>query len=269
MRILKFLCTFIGALVLVFFIVFGFNLDALVTLTENSDDLQEGQQWVPLSSSLKGLTEYIGANPQHVSLVSQSAINPDTTIRYGADKPRTMGTLSNFFLITTYARLVENDDLNPDELIPIDETDRYQLPYIDFSNHEDAKSAMRSSNSLTGKDQIPLKDLIQTAVIFNDLAIADFLYYKFGRESINRTYELLSVKQTDKPLPFSGLYITINPVVQHTTFPSHFERLQQLSKQEFRETVLANARKYLHDEAFRKKVTERFDAAQGLSMQFK
>src|SRR5699024_8562634 len=173
------------------------------------------------------------------------------------------------FLITTYARLVENDDLNPDELIPIDETDRYQLPYIDFSNHEDAKSAMRSSNSLTGKDQIPLKDLIQTAVIFNDLAIADFLYYKLGCESINQTYELLSVEQTDKPLPFSGLYITINPMVQDTTFPSHFERLQQLSKQEFRETVLANARKYLHDEAFRKKVTERFDAAQGLSMQFK
>ncbi|HLR26414.1 MAG TPA: serine hydrolase [Fodinibius sp.] len=269
MRILKFLGTFIGALVLVFFIVFGFNLDALVTLTENSDDLQEGQQWVPLSSSLKGLTEYIGANPQHVSLVSQSAINPDTTIRYGADKPRTMGTLSNFFLITTYARLVENDELNPDELITIGEADRYQLPYIDFSNHEDAKSAMRSSKSLTNKDQIPLKDLIQTAVIFSDLAVADFLYYKLGRESINQTYELLSVERTDKPLPFSGLYITINPAVQDTIFPAHFERLQQLSKQEFRDTVLANSRKYLQDKAYRKKIKDIFNASQGLAMQFK
>ena len=224
---------------------------------------------MPLSSSLKGLTEYIGANPQHVSLVSQSAINPDTTIRYGADKPRTMGTLSNFFLITTYARLVENDELNPDELITIGEADRYQLPYIDFSNHEDAKSAMRSSKSLTNKDQIPLKDLIQTAVIFSDLAVADFLYYKLGRESINQTYELLSVERTDKPLPFSGLYITINPAVQDTIFPAHFERLQQLSKQEFRDTVLANSRKYLQDKAYRKKIKDIFNASQGLAMQFK
>src|SRR5699024_6834437 len=162
MRILKFLGTFIGALVLVFFIVFGFNLDALVTLSQNSDDLQEGQQWVPLTSSLKGLTEYIGANPQHVSLVSRSATNPDTTLRYGADRRHTMGTLSNFFLITTYARLAESDSLYPDELITISETDLYQLPHIDYSNHQDAKAVMRNSESLTGKDQIPLKYLIQT-----------------------------------------------------------------------------------------------------------
>src|SRR5699024_10342972 len=167
-------------------------------------------------------------------------INPDTTIRYGADKPPTMGTLSNFFLITTYARLVENDELNPDELIPIGETDRYQLPYIDFSNHEDAKSAMRSSKSLTGKDEIPLGDLILTSIIFNDLDVDDFSYYQLGRESISLTYELISVERTDNPLPFSCLYITINPAMKDTTYPAHSKQLQQLSKQEFRDTVLAN-----------------------------
>ena len=43
MRILKFVGVFIGTLLIVFLIVFGFNLDALETLYNNSGDLQEGQ----------------------------------------------------------------------------------------------------------------------------------------------------------------------------------------------------------------------------------
>src|SRR5699024_3044250 len=135
MRALKFLGVTVGVLALVFFIVFGLNLDALVTLSKNSDDLKEGQNWIPQTSSLKGLTEYIGANPKRVSLVSRSGTNPDTTIYYGADKPHTMGTLSNFFLIATYARLVESDSLDPNQPISFEKTDRYQLPYTNSSNH--------------------------------------------------------------------------------------------------------------------------------------
>lgn len=268
MRILKFIGAAVGSLLLVFLIVFGFNLNALFTLFENSDDLQEGQEWVSRTTSLKGLTEYIGEHPRNTAVVSRSATNPDTVISYGADQPHTMGTLSNFFLITTYARLVENDSLDPGERIPLKEVDAYQLPYIDATNHEDAKAALEDEGAVTSDSEVALGDLIQAGIIFNDLAISDYLYYRLGEEAITHTYKQLKLQHTDRPLPFSGLYITINPAAHDTVARAHLKHLSNLSDQEFREAVLTNAQQYQADTAFRSRIEDLFRASQGLAMQF-
>lgn len=268
MRILKFLGVFFGTLLLVFFIVFGFNLNALFTLYENSGDLQEGEKWVSKTTSLKGLTEYIGENPAHSAVMSRSVNNPDTTIAYGENKPHTMGTLSNFFLITTYARLAQNADLDPDELISLDEVDKYQLPYIDASNHEDAKSVLHSQGAVTGDNQVSLENLVQSVIIYNDLAASDFLLDKLGNDAISRTLELLDVKSTDKPLSFSGLYITLHPALNQTTFESHFDELRELSPKEFRDSVVSNGNQYIKDEEFHQQVNVAFKQNQGLGVGF-
>ncbi|MDZ7682199.1 MAG: hypothetical protein U5J63_10950 [Fodinibius sp.] len=174
MRILKFIGAFLGTLILIFFIVFGFNLDALNTLYQNSGDLQEGQEWVSKATSLKGLTQYIGEQPSHVSVVSRSVTNPDTTIAYGADKSRTMGTLSNFFLITTYARLVEAGLIDPRKMVSLDSVDRYQLPFIDASHHENAKTALDNQDVITDDNNVPLHDLVQNMIIYNEFGSSRF-----------------------------------------------------------------------------------------------
>jgi len=268
MRILKFVGAFIGTLVLVFFLAFGFNLDALYTLYENSGDLQEGQQWVSKTTSLKGLTEYIGEQPAHVSVVSRSVTNPDTIIAYGADKPRTMGTLSNFFLITTFARQVENDQINPKELVSLDEVDRYQLPYIDASHHQDAKSALNNRGVINEENKIPLHELVRVAIIYNDLAASDFLYDKLNRDAITRTYQLLDIQSTDQLLPFAGLYITLHPKLNNQDFKTHFKQLNQLSDSTFRAQVFTNQQKYLNDDQFHQQVQKVFDEQQGLGIGF-
>lgn len=263
MRILKFIGAFLGTLVIVFFLVFGFNLDALTTLFKNSEDLQEGQQWVSKTTSLKGLTQYIGQNPEHATVISRSVSNPDTTIAYGENKARTLGTLSNFFLITTYVRLVEDDKINPDELIALDEVDRYQLPYIDASNHGDAKNALIKTDN-----QVRLQDLIQSAIIYNDLAASDFLFQKLGMDEIVQTYNLLDIQHTDALLPFAGLYITLHPELNKHDFATHFEKLRNLSEEEFRKQVLSNFDRFLNDEEFHDEVIALFEKTNGLGIGF-
>lgn len=265
MRIFKFIGVFLGTLMAVFFLVFGFNLDALKTLYNNSGDLQEGQEWVSKATSLKGLTQYIGSNPQHATIVSRSVTNPDTTIAYGADTPRTMGTLSNFFLITTYARLVENGQLDPNEMVLLDKTDRFQLPYIDASHHNDAKSVL----NLTEAGKAPLNQLVQTAIIYNDLAISDYLYYKLGQEAIIKTIELLDLESTDQPLPFSGLYISLHPDLSKQKFDAHFEKLLALPRDDFQNKVLENAERLRTDDDFYRRVTQLFEENQGLGIGFR
>lgn len=268
MRILKFIGAFAGTFLIIFLLVFGFNLDALYTLFDNSEDLQEGQEWVPKTTSLKGLTEYIGKHPDRTSVVSRSVTNPDTTINYGGNNPHTMGTLSNFFLIATYARLVESNEVDPSELIPVRAVDRYQLPFIDASKHDDAKSALQNDGAFTTDMQVSLDQLVQSAIIYNDLAISDFLFEKLGKEAIYNTLTKLELTATDYPLPFSGLYITLNPNLKDTTFDPHFKYLQGLTKEEFQDTVFANTEKYQKDQAFRKKVNTTFTNEKGLGINF-
>ena len=265
MRILKFIGVFLGTLVVIFFIVFGFNLDALKTLYNNSGDLQEGQKWVSKATSLKGLTQYIGSNPQHSAIVSQSVTNPDTTINYGGEESHTMGTLSNFFLITTYARLIEEGQLDPDQEVAWDSVDRYQLPYIDASHHDNAKNALQSH---TKNNQVPLKKLVEAAIIYNDLAISDFLFFTLRQEEIQKTIQQLELSSTDYPLPFSGLYITLHPAFYKNDFETHFEHLSQQTQKEFRKKVLENARNYFSDDNFSKRVRNIFNEYKGLGIGF-
>ncbi|MEL7833952.1 serine hydrolase [Fodinibius sp. N2] len=265
MRILKFIGVFLGTLLAVFLLVFGFNLDALKTLYDNSGDLQEGQEWVSKATSLKGLTQYIGSNPQHTAIVSQSVTNPDTTINYGGKKLHTMGTLSNFFLITTYAQLLEEEQLDPNQTIAWDSVDRYQLPFIDASHHDNAKQALQS-HTING--QVPLDKLVETAIIYNDLAISDYLYFALGSDAIAKTMQKLELSSTDFPLPFSGLYITLHPSLHDKEFEAHFEDLTNLSKNEFRAKVLDNAQQYIFNEDFHERVRKAFNDHNGLGIGF-
>ena len=269
MRILKFIGAFLGTLIIIFFLSFGFNLDALYTLYNNSEDLQEGQKWVPQTGSLKGLTDYIGQQPQHVSLVSRSAVNPDTIISYGAQKSRTMGTISNFFLITTYARLVENGQLNPQKKIKLDSVNYFQLPYIDGSHHENAVTFLENEGAINDDRTVSLQNLIRATIAHNDLAASDYLYVELGQSVIEQTYELLNIKNTDLPVPFSGLYITLHPELNESEFDTHFESLKSLDSLDFRNRVLANAQKYQTNSEFHEEANRTFDRHQGLGVGFK
>ncbi len=268
MRILKFIGAFVGTLLVVFLIVFGFNLDALVTLYENSGDLQEGQQWVPKTQSLKGLTEYIGENPDHVSITSIVITDPDSVLNFREEKPRTMGVTGNFFLIATYARLAEEGAIDPEEQVPLADVDRYQLPYIDQSNHSDAFAGLENSGSITDENTVSLDDLIRASIRYNDLAISDFLLFRFGAEQIQETYRLLKVQHTDRLLPFSGLYILINPYLYDTDPETHFSELQEMPRQAFNDSVFTLSSRFAENEDFRASVTQIFEEKKGLGIMF-
>jgi hypothetical protein len=179
-----------------------------------------------------------------------------------------MGTLSNFFLITTYARLVENGEIDPNELISLDAVDRYQLPYIDASNHENAKAVLADEGAITEDNEAPLNQLIQKAIIYNDLAISDFLYHKLGKAAIDSSIASLGLEQTDAPLPFSGLYIMLHPALGDTTFDAHLRSLKKMSLQTFQDSVYSASITFAADDNFHQKISTLFDEQQGLGIGF-
>ncbi|MEX1062719.1 MAG: hypothetical protein WEC12_03885, partial [Balneolaceae bacterium] len=69
-RAIKFLGFFLGAALLIFLLVFGLNRSSFEMLFENRDAMAEGNEWVEKTYSMLGLTEYIEAHPDMVSIAS-------------------------------------------------------------------------------------------------------------------------------------------------------------------------------------------------------
>lgn len=269
MRILKFIGAFLGTFLIIFLIVFGFNMNALITLFENSDDIQEGYEWVEKTKSLKGLTEYIGAQPERVSIASLSIQNSDSSLLYNELAPRTMGRLSNFFLITEYVRQFESKKLDPDEQVSLDDIDKYQLPYMDESTHEDVKNILDDQGKISESNTVALGDLVEMSAKYNDLAISDFLYTRIGQQAVINLLERLKLEATEVPLPFSGLYITLNPSLQNMETEAWMDSLSAMSRTSFDSLVITNTQKLYNSQEYRTKINITFKEDEGLGIGFK
>jgi len=268
LRILKFIGAFLGTFLIIFLIVFGFNMNALITLFENSEELQEGQEWVSKTQSLKGLTEYIGAQPERVSIASLALNNPDSSILYNEHAPRSMGRLSNIFLLIEYASQVESGDIDPEEQVPLPEIDRHQLPYMDASNHDNAISTMRDRDKVTSENTIALADIVRMSIAFNDLAASDYLFKRFGIDRMETLMNRLQLEETELPLPFNGLYITLNPNIHSSSYQVWMDSLSSMSRTSFDSTVVATSDKFLSDDTFRDRVLKQFRNDEGMGISF-
>ena len=187
--------------------VIGVNYSAFKSLFANTDGMADGSEYIENTYSLKTLTEFIGKKPEYVSIVSYNVENPDSGIYYGADVPRTMGSLANIFLLIEYERQVADGILNPTDVIELEEIDKYLLPLVNQNAHE-AALAFLTENEMAF---ITNDDAIQAMVQFNSLAIADFFWFKLGRQNIKTLMDSLALPNTEMPIPFSGMYSSIAP----------------------------------------------------------
>lgn len=268
LRILKFLGVFLAAFLFIFFIVFGFNMNALFTLMENSEDIQEGQEWVAKTQSLKGLTEYIGQQPERVSIVSIAIENPDSSILYNEHAPRTMGILSNIFTVIEFARQVEAGELDPNEQVALSEVDYFQLPYMDASNHGTAVDQLEEREKISEQNTVALADLVQVSVEFNDLAASDYLFFRFGKEQLDSLMNRLNIEETESPLPFSGMYATMKPGLYDMEAPQRMDSLSAMDRKTFDSLAIATAGKLAENETYREEVFTQFRQDEGLGVPF-
>jgi len=257
-RFFLFLSVLLGTALIVFLLVIGTNWQAYVTLFSNQEGLVEGNEWIEKTYSLKGLTQYIGQNPKHVSVVSYRPNKPDSGIYYKADEPRVMGALSNLFLVIEYARRVENGTINADERISISKFDLYRLPKINENAYLEAINTLRNRNLIDDKNTISLQSAIQAMVEFNALTIADYFYFKFGVTAMDSLQTRLSLDQTQRFVPFLGLHLVMSPKLLQNEADSLIKIYNNLDRAEFNRQVFRFANEYLNDASFRIQATNAF-----------
>ncbi|MEP2569120.1 MAG: hypothetical protein ABJI33_05685 [Balneola sp.] len=225
-RALKFFLVFVAATIVIVLAAGIPNYSAFKTLFSNTDGMREGYEYVEKTFSLKGLTEFIGEHPEYMSVVSFNIDQPDSGIYYGAEIPRAQGAMSNLFLLIEYERQVQANEIDPDEEVDIQDIQRFFLPQIS-ENAYNSSIELLEARSEDGK--LTLDEAVAVMIESNGLAIADYVWFKLGEENIINLMNSLELETTEAPLPFSGLYLSIQPTISDTSVSVSYYDIVELA----------------------------------------
>lgn len=255
MRLLKFFSAFLVTAILVFAFIFGLNWKSFSVFMENREAMAEGSEWIEKTYSLRGLSEFIDENPDHISVASIVIEHPDSSIYFRADTPRAMGTGSNFLILVAYAMEMDEGTVAPDDPIRWSDVNRYQIPDVESSIHRQAEQEA-SRRGWLSDDMISTEHALALLAELNDLALADYLWWNLDNETWNRLIDTYSLEQTQMPLPFSGLYLAISPGIQDQSAGEIYSEWEERTHDEWRDHVTELSRRYADDEEFRENVRD-------------
>lgn len=265
MRALKFLGIFLLVAVVIIGFVIGINWDSYKMVFQNSDGLAEGTEWIEETNSLRGLVDFIEANPQHVSIASYNITQPDTGIYYQANDPRAMGSLANIFIAIEYARLVAEGEWSPQQLVKISALENFYLPNIQRTTHQDALNYLRSQ---AVEGSVEFRTMAQTMVKFGDLPIADFFFNRMMHRRLFAMPKQLGMNNTNPYTPYLGLYMMMNPHLFNRSVDEQMDHLGTLDFPEIWKKSRARSQVYINNKTVRDSINNMFEP-DGLDILFK
>lgn len=245
-RALIFLGVFLAAAIFVFAMVIGLNYSGFETLFENEAGMAEGSQYIESTYSLAGLADFIGEHPEWVSITSYNINDPDSGLFYQEDVPRSLGATSNLFLLIEYERQVASGLLNPEEQVALEDIRTFALPEISENNHQKLVDTFEGGTA-------SLEEVVNAMLQNSDLVSADYLWFRLGEENIRALVDTLGLPDTALPLPFSGMYMRINPALNDTS------ALREMEFPEFANESIQLAKELNNDPEFNQKVKKQFD----------
>ncbi|MEX0681438.1 MAG: hypothetical protein WD097_08660 [Balneolales bacterium] len=225
MRLLRFLLIFLGVAILVTGSIFLINRDAFLTVFKNREALLEGSEWVEKTYSLGGLIEFMDEQPQHVSMASFTTSSSDPAIRFHSDQLSPAGTLSNLFLIITYANQVATGILDPEAPVHTGRVKTFYLPT------KDRRYQQTFEQWEQGFETPPsVRELVRYLIRHNDPAVADYLFFFLGEDAVTEWAFRLGDGYMEPPVPQFGLRMLA--LSQHQYGQSLSEHLAMLSRKD-------------------------------------
>lgn len=254
-RLLKFFGAFLITTIIIFGFVIGWNWKTFAVFMENREALLEGNEWIIKTSSLKGLSEFIGENPNHSSIASVPVNRADTGILYQENIKRTQGTTANLFILLAYAIEIDRGNISANEEIEWYQVDQFQLPGLDESKHKDTYRVALERGWINNHT-ITIENSLYLLAQFNDLALADYLWWRLNPDIWAHIADELNLISTDLPLPFSGLYLVISSDLQSMSFEDISALYSGSSHKVWRDHVIQQSEIFVANGAERDQILE-------------
>ncbi|MEX1011082.1 MAG: serine hydrolase [Balneolaceae bacterium] len=215
---------FAGTAIFIFLLVFGLNRDLYITILENREGLAEGSEWIEPTSSIHGLAQYISEYPDRTSVLQLPVNGNGPTIAWSPYERRPMGMTSKIVLLLYWADAFTTGAVDPEERVEWEEIRPYQIPHIGEHRFLEVEQFARSRGWLESNGQIVMGDLLRLLARSNSYGLFDYLWFRAGRENLEITLERTGMKETDLPLPFSGLYLAMAASFQGERSDTNLQR---------------------------------------------
>ncbi|MCH7976211.1 MAG: serine hydrolase [Bacteroidetes bacterium] len=154
----------------------------------------------------EAILNVLAERPHDVSLVVYSLDDPEGGLYHNADVKRPLASTIKILVLAEYARRVEESELDPEELVPLDSVEAYFFHGTDGGAHAAAVTASRDAGRLEN-DKLTLSEIAEAMIRFSDNAAADYLIVRFGREAMDALPERLGLRYADGPVPISGVFL--------------------------------------------------------------
>lgn len=242
---------------LVFFLLAGAVLGGIIALNwtafkvvfSDPQAFSEGSEWIEKTYSLAGLTQYMQANPEHVSVVSLHTSNPEGHVMYNETEPRVMGAVGNIFLLIEYVNQLESGRISEDDRIAVADINRYVVPSWYESGHATAMEQIHD-----GSGEVALSDVITLVTEHYSQAASDWLFFHLGPERINALIEQQGEGKIEPWMPGSGIQVAITLREEGLDEGQAAEALLERPVAERAQLFTDYARRYVSDADFAERV---------------
>lgn len=252
MKAFKFLLAFFLIAAAVLGGIVALNWTAFKVVFSDSEAFSEGSEWIEKTYSLAGLTQYMQANPEHISVVSLHTGNPDGHVMYNETVPRVMGATANLFLLIEYVNQLEEGRLNEDDPIDVADINRFVVPSWYERGHANALQQIHD-----GSGQVLLKDVITIITEHYSQAASDWLFFHLGPERVNALVEELGEGRIEPWMPGSGIQVAITMREENLDEGQAAEALLELPVADRAALFMDYAQRYRDDDSFRASVEAR------------
>lgn len=229
MRLFKFFAVFAIVLGLVYIVVIGLNMNVFKSVFTNQEALADGSEWVEKTFSLAGLVDFIQAHPDLVSVTlsdTNSVSKPDpSSINYQSDQPRVMAGTGHLVLLATYARLVQDGELDPDQIVTLAEINRFVVPGFEPSKHRETVRLFSEINS--SDSEFSLDSVVQAVIQRNHQPSADLLYSLVGTANIDSTISSSAVTDISRPALWSAFHIAYATTGDTERYQSEYQLIER------------------------------------------
>jgi hypothetical protein len=248
-RIAKFLGIFLLVATSLFGGIYWLNKSAIDAVLRN--DLSEGTEYVPMTYSLKGLVEYLAADPDSYSLVSLRADKPDSSVFFNADTRRSLGNLAHLLLIASYVDAVNEGQVDSTTLVDVALLEQLQVPRFEVNRFKDDIGKLRKLENPS------IEDVARMLAENNNTVFADYLYNFLGVDRVKNIPSRFGLVNVEAPLPWSGIVTAWDPRIQERPFEMLHGDYASICETCYHEKITEFGQRYMNDVAWRDSVAAR------------
>lgn len=175
---------------------------------------------------------YIQNNPDKASLYMLK--NGVERISYHSEVRRPLASTAKLIVAVEFARQLVEQSLDGDELVPVEQLQRFYIPGSDGGAHEKWVQSVKSRNGIIA-GKVPLLEIARGMLRYSSNANTEFLMRRLGLEAINANLEHLPITSHDRLFPFSsaGLMCSFLQEEEQISYKEALLHMEGMSREQY------------------------------------